>query len=73
MSFFGWVGQTAVSARHTMSQSRDVTAISAMIGSELLLAMVNTTVKWAGSWPATRIMLVRLPSHPTLALTLTHP
>ena len=65
MSFFGWVGQTAVSARHTMSQSRDVTAISAMIGSELLLAMVNTTVKWAGSWPATRIMLVRFPITPS--------
>ena len=64
MSFFGWVGQTAVSARHTMSQSQDVTAISAMIGSELLLAMVNTTVKWAGSWPATRIMLVRFPITP---------
>ena len=65
MSFFGWVGQTAVSARHTMSQSRDVTAISAMVASELLLAMVNTTVKWAGSWPATRIMLVRLTLTPS--------
>ena len=42
-----------------MSKSRDVSAITAMIGAELLLATVNATVKWAGSWPSVRIMLVR--------------
>ena len=42
----------------TMSHS-DVSAITAMIGAELLLATVNATVKWAGSWPSVRIMLVR--------------
>ena len=35
----------------TMSHSRDVSAIIAMIAAELLLATVNVTVKWAGSWP----------------------
>ena len=43
----------------TMSHSRDVSAIIAMISAELLLATVNVTVKWAGSWPSARIMLVR--------------
>ena len=43
----------------TMSDSRDVSAIIAMISAELLLATVNVTVKWAGSWPSARIMLVR--------------
>ena len=42
-----------------MSDSRDVSAITVMIGAELLLATVNATVKWAGSWPSVRIMLVR--------------
>ena len=35
----------------TMSHSRDVSAIIAMIAAELLLATVNVTVKWASSWP----------------------
>jgi len=52
-----------------MSHSRDVSAIIAMIAAELLLATVNVTVKWAGSWPSPT--LPNPNPNPTLTLTLT--
>ncbi len=45
--------------------SRDVSAVAAMMCAEMFLATCNATVKWAGSWPATRIMLVRFPITPS--------
>ena len=45
--------------------TRDVSAVAAMMCAEMFLATCNATVKWAGSWPATRIMLVRLTLTPS--------
>ena len=48
-----------------VTMSRDVSAVAAMMCAEMFLATCNATVKWAGSWPATRIMLVRFPITPS--------